>query len=147
MKELKIVEPNIFVIFGATGDLTYRKLMPAVYNLYIQDLLPKNFSIVCIGRREFSQEDYSGNVKNSIKEFSKNTFDEEKWKEFSLIFEYLKLDFVKDDTYASLKDLINNLCNKYGCSENIMYYMAVSPEYFSVIADKLNKNGLVRKDK
>ena len=40
MKELKIVEPNIFVIFGATGDLTYRKLMPAVYNLYIQDLLP-----------------------------------------------------------------------------------------------------------
>ena len=87
MKELKIVEPNIFVIFGATGDLTYRKLMPAVYNLYIQDLLPKNFSIVCIGRREFSQEDYSGNVKNSIKEFSKNTFEEEKLKEFSFIFE------------------------------------------------------------
>ena len=64
MREFKTVEPNIFVIFGATGDLTYRKLMPAVYNLYIQNILPKNFSIICIGRRDFTQEDYKDNVLN-----------------------------------------------------------------------------------
>lgn len=142
MKDLKVMEPNIFVIFGATGDLTYRKLMPSVYNLYIQNLLPKNFSVVCIGRRNFSQEDYAANVKESMEKFSSSSFSCERWEDFSKIFTYLELDFVKDETYEGLKDLISNRCNEYGLPEDIMYYMAVSPEYFSTIVDKLSKNGL-----
>lgn len=142
MKDLTINETNIFVIFGATGDLTYRKLMPSFYNLYVQNLLPKNFSIICIGRRNFSQDQYIFNVKESVAKFSKNTFLEEKWESFSCIFKYLELDFVKDNTYSSLKNLISDLCSNYDHQENIMYYMAVSPEYFSVIVDKLDKNGL-----
>ena len=71
MDQISINEPNIFVIFGATGDLTYRKLVPAIYNLYIQNLLPEKFNFVCIGRRDFSQEDYRNNVKKSLGEFSK----------------------------------------------------------------------------
>lgn len=76
MKNIERDFPNIFVIFGSTGDLTYRKLMPAVYNLYIQNLLPKDFHLICIGRRDFSQEQYRDNVLSSIKEFSRSTFDE-----------------------------------------------------------------------
>ncbi len=147
MKDLKNNEPNIFVIFGSTGDLTYRKLMPALYNLHIQNLLPKDFSVICIGRRDFSNEDYKENVKKSLNKFSGNTFDEGKWEKFSLIFNYLKLDFVNDKTYGSLKNSIDILCDKYKYQENIMYYMAVAPEYFSVIAENLNKNGLVCKEK
>ncbi len=147
MKESKIVDPNIFVIFGATGDLTYRKLMPALYNLYIQNILPKNFSVICIGRRELTQKDYEDNVLNSLKEFSKNTFDVGIWKRFCEIFKYLRLDFVKDTTYDALKIFIGKLCNDHNCSENIMYYMAVSPEYFSIIADRLKENALVDREK
>ncbi len=139
--------PNIFVIFGSTGDLTYRKLMPAVYNLYIQNLLPKDFHLICIGRRDFSQERYRNNVLSSIKEFSKSTFDEIKSIDFCSIFEYLKLDFVSDNTYESLKNLITDLCEKFNYDENILYYMAVAPEFFSVIVDKLNKNGLASREK
>lgn len=147
MKDLTINETNIFVIFGATGDLTYRKLMPSFYNLYVQKLLPENFSIICIGRRNFSQDQYVSNVKESVEKFSKNTFSDEKWEKFSSIFKYLELDFVKDGTYSNLKNLISDLCSKYNHPENIMYYMAVSPEYFSIIVDKLDKNDLADKHK
>lgn len=142
MDQISINEPNIFVIFGATGDLTYRKLVPAIYNLYIQNLLPEKFNFVCIGRRDFSQEDYRNNVKKSLGEFSKRTFTEENFKKFSGIFEYLKLDFVEDKEYRSLKDLIKSMCVKHGYNENILYYMAVSPEYFSIIVDRLRLNDL-----
>lgn len=147
MKDLTINETNIFVIFGATGDLTYRKLMPSFYNLYVQKLLPENFSIICIGRRNFSQDQYVFNVRESVEKFSKNTFSEGKWEKFSSIFKYLELDFVKDSTYSNLKNLIFDLCSKYNHPENIMYYMAVSPEYFSIIVDKLDKNDLANKHK
>lgn len=142
MKISKSNFPNIFVIFGSTGDLTYRKLMPAVYNLYIQNLLPNNFHIVCIGRRDFSQEEYKQSVFNSIRGFSKNNFKEENMNGFGNIFEYLKLDFVHDENYGNLRYVIDGLCKKFSYDENIMYYMAVSPEFFSVIVDKLDKNGL-----
>lgn len=147
MKELNIREPGIFVIFGSTGDLTYRKLMPALYNLYIQDLLPKKFHVICIGRRDFSQQEYRYNVEKSLEEFSKKTFSSECFESFSSVFEYLKLDFIDDREYLPLKSLINDLCTNQGYLENIMYYMAVSPEYFSVIADKLDINGLVDRKK
>ena len=143
MQDLKKIEPNILIIFGSTGDLTYRKLIPAVYNLYIQNILPKDFSIICIGRRDFSQETYKENVKVSLMKFAKNTYNEEKWNEFYNIFQYLKLDFVKDDTYIDLKNLISDLCEKNNYLENILYYMAVAPEYFSLIIDRLSKNNLV----
>lgn len=142
MKELKVREPDIFVIFGSTGDLTYRKLMPALYNLYIQNLLPEKFRVICIGRRDFSQQEYRNNVEKSLEEFSKNTFSSEYFEGFSSVFEYLRLDFVGDKEYLPLKSLIDNLCTNQGYIEDIIYYMAVSPEYFSVIADKLNINGL-----
>ena len=142
MKDYKNVVPNIFVIFGATGDLNYRKLMPALYNLYIQNLISKDFFVICIGRRDFTEEDYRNKVVGSIKEFSKQTFDEEDCINFCKIFKYVKLDFILDETYEVLKKEIHNLCNIYKCSENIMYYMAVSPEYFSIIVDKLKQNNL-----
>ncbi len=146
MEDLRVKEPDIFVIFGSTGDLTYRKLMPALYNLHIQSLLPSKFHVICIGRRNFSQDDYKENVKKSLEEFSHRTFSEEKFDEFKERFEYLKLDFVNDEEYAPLKSLIKDLCENKGYLENIMYYMAVAPEYFSVIADKLKNNGLSNKD-
>lgn len=147
MGQVNVNEPNIFVIFGATGDLTYRKLVPAIYNLYIQNLLPEQFNFVCIGRRDFSQEDYRNNVKKSLGEFSKRTFTEENFEKFSKIFEYLKLDFVKDKEYKPLKDLIKSMCVKHGYGENILYYMAVSPEYFSVIVDRLRLNDLANSNR
>ena len=147
MQELRNIEPNMLIVFGSTGDLNYRKLIPAVYNLYIQNLLPKDFYIICIGRRDFSQDAYKENVKNSIQNFAKNTYNEETWEKFCSIFQYLKLDFVKDDTYMDLQNLISHMCESKKIKENILYYMAVSPEYFPLIIDRLNKNNLVNKDK
>lgn len=145
MQDLIKKEPNIFIIFGSTGDLTYRKLLPAVYNLYIQNVLPKDFFVICIGRREFSQEVYKENVKESLKEFAANTYSEEKWEKFYEVFQYLKLDFVDDETYGDLKELINKLCKDKNYRENILYYMAVAPQYFPLIIDRLDKNGLADK--
>lgn len=137
--------PNIFVIFGGTGDLNYRKLMPAIYNLFFDNNLPENFSVICIGRREFSQETYKDKVKESLKKHSKDTFDEVIYSKFENNFSYLKLDFINDKTYAPLKEKIQELCDIYKFSQDIMYYMAVSPEFFSIIVDSIKLNGLAER--
>jgi glucose-6-phosphate 1-dehydrogenase (EC 1.1.1.49) len=75
MKDLSAV----MVIFGGTGDLTHRKLMPSLYNLFHQNLLPDSFAVVSIGRREFSDEEYIEGVKNSIGKFSRFKIEETAW--------------------------------------------------------------------
>ncbi|MFV9509951.1 glucose-6-phosphate dehydrogenase [Tepidibacillus sp. LV47] len=134
---------NIFVIFGGTGDLTYRKLIPALYNLHHENQLPEHFAVVSIGRRDKTSEQYRNELVDSVKQFSRFPFIEEVWKTLGERLYYEQFDFSQDVGYYHLKEFLQQLDQKYQTNGNRIYYLAVAPEYFGFIAEKLKIHGLV----
>jgi glucose-6-phosphate 1-dehydrogenase len=133
---------SIMVIFGGTGDLTHRKLMPAFYNLVHDGLLPENFAIVSIGRREKSTEKYREEVLESLKRFSRNRIEEQKWKRLEQIIFYETFDFAEIEGYFRLKQRLDELDDTFGTKGNRAFYLAVAPEHFETIVRRLDESGL-----
>lgn len=130
---------NIVVIFGATGDLAKRKLFPSIYNLFKKGHLSNNFAVVGIGRRELSQNEFQSNVEKSIDQFSREN---QNFKEFSRHFTYQPLDVTNKNSYLDLKQLLTELDEKYETEGNRIFYLAMAPEFFGVIAQHLKNEGL-----
>ena len=135
--ELSMDLSCVMVIFGGTGDLTHRKLMPALYNLAYQEMLPDEFAIVSIGRRGFSDEEYREKVKGSIRKYSRFPVDSEILNNIIDKIYYIDFDFKDDSGYQRLKEFLDNIDKRYNTRGNRIYYLAVSPEYFEPIVEKL----------
>lgn len=120
-----------FTIFGGTGDLTYRKLLPALYNIYVSKQLTQ-FRIVVIGRRDYSQEDYCMIIQEWIKQFCRMPYTNESFNDFCKQLDYYQMDFTDKTAYTSLNDfyLQHHMVNH-------VFYFAVAPRFFEVIADGL----------
>lgn len=114
----------IMVIFGGTGDLTHRKLMPALYNLVYDKLLPKNFAVVSIGRKNKSDQQYRDEVFESINKYSRNKIDGRYWERLREIIYYIQFDFTDQEGYERLKDYLKELDEKYYTSGNRVFYLA-----------------------
>lgn len=123
---------NNFVIFGGTGDLSYRKLLPALYNLYASNTY-NDINIIAIGRREYTKEEYINIIKTWTKKYSRIEYNEDVFNEFTNNITYVKLDFTNKDEYH----LINQYVNATEITENI-YYFAVAPRFFNVIGEGLS---------
>ncbi len=117
-------------IFGGTGDLTYRKLMPAIYNLFSRNLLNDDFIVCAIGRRDYSLQEYISIIDSWIKEFARVTVDEEHLKAFYKHINYFKMDFTNLDEYKNL----NEFYQSSSYDNNLVYY-AVAPTFFEIITD------------
>ncbi|KAF3362358.1 Glucose-6-phosphate 1-dehydrogenase [Chlamydiales bacterium STE3] len=140
----KTPEPCIFVIFGATGDLTSRKLLPALYNLARENLLPSNFACVGFARREKSDESFRKEMKDAINQFSRNKpVDEEIWKDFEKKIYYHRSEFDNEEGYESLKNSLNELDEKWGTKGNRVFYLSTPPSYFPDIVQKLKNHHLI----
>lgn len=137
---------SVMVIFGGTGDLTHRKLMPAFYNLVHDNLLPQHFAIVCVGRREKSTEQYREEIYEALKRFSRNKIEEPKWKRLEQIIFYETLDFTELDGYFQLKQRLLELDNTFETKGNRAFYLAVAPEYFETIVQRLDESGLSKNE-
>lgn len=133
---------NTFVIFGGTGDLTHRKLMPALYNLLKENNLPRSFAVVSIGRRNLSREEYLEQIKTSIITYGRYPFDEDTWSELRNLIYYKQMDFTDISEYELLKSFLNEVDIKHHTNGNRIYYLAVAPEFFEVIVDNLVKTNL-----
>lgn len=125
------------VIFGGTGDLTYRKLMPALYNLKYEGMLPGSFLVVSVGRRDKTDEEYRNEVFESIKKYSRLKINFDVWNKLRERIYYKKFDFTDDSGYINLNIFLKNMDIKYNTNGNRIYYLAVPPEYFSVIVEKI----------
>ena len=135
-------ENQILVIFGASGDLTLRKLIPSLFNLHIQDLLPDKFAILGVGRKPFSDEEFRIHARASLKEFSgKDPFGLEA-DSFSGRVHYQQLDTVDTAAYQGLRDRLSVLSELYGISENYVYYLATPPSMYGVIAENIARQEL-----
>ncbi|MEG0250474.1 MAG: glucose-6-phosphate dehydrogenase [Peptostreptococcus sp.] len=126
---------NAMVIFGGTGDLAYRKLFPALYNLHCLNTLPEDYEIIGVGRRDYSQEEYIKIVQDWMKEFSRLKYTDEKFEEFKSKIRYYKMDMSDSNEYKGLIDFIDS----EGIEDGLIYYYAVSPELFDPITEGLKK--------
>jgi len=130
------------VIFGATGDLTKRKLFPALYNLARDGFMPDNFAIIGIGRQEMTSADYRREMRESLHKFSS----EENTRLLDWFCErtyYTGGDFDDDiHLFGDLKDQLAEVCEKYKILPNFFYYMAIPPQLFANVTQKVVKNGL-----
>jgi glucose-6-phosphate 1-dehydrogenase len=126
---VSMIKPSqlVFTIFGSTGDLSYRKLLPALYHLEARDRLDKDFIIRCIGRRTLSREAYLDGVRPWIEKQSRFPLDETLYARFSARIEYVQMQFTDPDSYSVFADLPQGQDN--------VHYLAVAPQYFEVIAE------------
>ncbi|MBN4067037.1 glucose-6-phosphate dehydrogenase [Simkania negevensis] len=146
--QLKPAQPCVMVIFGATGDLTARKLMPALYNLAIQGLLPKDFACVAFARRDKKQEEFRQELYEDIKKYSRTQpVDDKKWKPFSEKIFYHQGNFDNHDDYERLKKFLATLDKQCNTKGNRVFYLATQPSFFPVIVEQLHKHKLVYNEK
>jgi glucose-6-phosphate 1-dehydrogenase len=139
-------EPCAMVILGAHGDLTKRKLLPALYALFIQDLLPPGFCIVGLSRTKMTDEQFRASMKDAIKSFGGDlTFDDKAWDLFASGMYYLSSNFGKEEGFSELAGLLKELEQKHGTRGNNLFYMATPPSLYSDIVDRLAESGLADK--
>ncbi|MFN8418398.1 MAG: glucose-6-phosphate dehydrogenase, partial [Anaerolineae bacterium] len=128
------------VIFGASGDLTSRKLIPALFNNFSKERLPADFNIVGVARRPYSDDDFRKIQLESAQNFAKDTFTSELWEKFAPHLHYYKLDFEAESDFSGLDEYLKG-SEVEGTgqheSNNRLYYLAVSPDYYADIVRKL----------
>lgn len=139
-------EPFVFVVFGATGDLTARKLLPAVYQLAYDGHLSQNTAIVGFARREQTHEEFRKKMGEAIDLYSRtkprrNPF----WTAFEKKVYYHPSDFENDQGYKDLKELLSQIDQENGTQGNRIFFLAVHPTYFPVIIEKLHAHQLLEK--
>lgn len=135
--------PVTLVIFGSTGDLSARKLYPAIYNLSLEeDGINSNFSVVGIGRRNLSQEEFQLSVYSALQKFSRNKPSIDSWNQFKPHVTYFQADFSKESDYVQLKAFLDKLDEETGRSGNYIFYLATESNYFPIIISNLHKQGL-----
>ena len=135
----KVRQPCIIVIFGATGDLTYRKLFPSLYSLFASGTMPPDFCIVGTGRTELSDQEFSKRMHKAVEDSGQ---DMSSWKEMQEHLFYHSLDYKKLKTYKELKDFLHKLNEKHNTQSNYLFYLSVPPTVYETIAQNLGKSGL-----
>ncbi len=136
--------PCCLVLFGATGDLAKRKLIPGLYNLARQGLLPPGFTILCAARRPFSDDQYREMIYEEIKKHSRLPVLPELWQNFAQSIFYHQLQFNQPKDYLALREKLIRLDTDHMTGRNILHYLAVSPEFFTNINLQLHKAGLTQ---
>ncbi|MDE3055859.1 MAG: glucose-6-phosphate dehydrogenase [Verrucomicrobiota bacterium] len=140
----RLADPCVVVIFGATGDLTAKRLVPALYNLGREGLLPTNFALVGFARREKSHEQFRSELKESTAKHSRvKPIDERIWAHFQESIFYHASEFESDDGYAALAQRLKEIDARFGTRGNRVFYLSVQPKYFPVTIEKLHRAGLI----
>ncbi|MGB8193834.1 MAG: glucose-6-phosphate dehydrogenase, partial [Chitinophagaceae bacterium] len=139
-------QATIFIIYGATGDLSWRKLGPALYNLYLDGWMPEKFAVIGVGRSALVENDFRAKLLDGINKFSRSgKADEAKWEKFSQNVIYQAADLSNAEAYRSLCDRVQEFEKQWDLQACIIHYLAVAPALFPVIAENIYKNKLAEK--
>src|SRR5271169_2307710 len=139
-------DPCVMVIFGFTGDLTRRKLIPALYNLASQQLLSREFAVIGIGRSPMSDDDARKKVTEDFKQFATSTVDADLWEWFIRRISYISGDFDDPATYEKLKETLAKVDHEHNSHGNYFFYLATAPNYFGDIVERLAKVNLMTQE-
>jgi glucose-6-phosphate 1-dehydrogenase len=136
-------DPATFVLFGGTGDLAHRKVVPALFQLWRTNLLPHELAIVAIGRRPYSDEQFRGELRASLEQFSRVLpIEPAVWDDFAARISYHRGDFGDQALYDGLADRLDEIDREHGTRGNRLYYLATQPSAFAEIIAGLGQAGL-----
>ncbi|MBD8869377.1 glucose-6-phosphate dehydrogenase [Nocardioides sp. MJB4] len=138
----RIAGPCGLVLFGVTGDLATKKIMPAIYDLASRGLLPPGFSLVGFARRDWDDQDFSRIVHDAVREHARTEFREEVWAQLSDGLRFVSGEFSDDQAFARLRRTIEELDERRGTGGNHVFYLSIPPRYFGDVVGQLKANGL-----
>jgi glucose-6-phosphate 1-dehydrogenase len=133
-------EPCLMVIFGATGDLTRRSLLPSLFELALKDLLPERFAVLGVSRSEWDDEEFRRRMRDAVEEDC--DFHEDTWKKLSECLHYEPGNVKSSDDFQTLEDRIGELRSIHDLPGNVLFHLATPPAFFGTIADGLSEAGL-----
>ena len=136
-------DPCIMVIFGASGDLTRRKLIPALYNLAKAQLLSREFAIVGVAHGEMSSEDFRNKLSDDVRRYAGSEIDPDIWEWFTRRLYYMAAEFDDKDLYPKLKTTLEKLDKDHSTHGNYFFYLATAPHFFGSIVEQLAGAGLM----
>ncbi|HUA24905.1 MAG TPA: glucose-6-phosphate dehydrogenase [Steroidobacteraceae bacterium] len=142
----RVADPCVMVIFGASGDLTKRKLIPALYNLGKENLLSRSFAIVGFASADLTCESFREQLSKDVKQFAIGPVDEEVWDWIRRRIYYVRGSFEEAQAYLRLKDAVGEVSKEHGIPGNHFYYLAVAPRFFGAIVKQLGESGSARED-
>lgn len=136
------VEPCTLVIFGGSGDLARRRLIPALYNLLLDGLLPDNFAVLGLGRKTMTDEDFRATIREGILAHSRQSLVEDRWKTFANHLFYLAGENDDPKTYQALKARADAIERTLGLPGNRIFYLSIPPSSFTAVCEGLEQSGL-----
>jgi glucose-6-phosphate 1-dehydrogenase len=140
----RIAGPCGVVIFGVTGDLSRKKLMPAIYDLANRGLLPPSFALVGFARRDWADEDFGQVVYEAVKQHARTPFRQEVWDRLAEGFRFVQGTFDDDAAFARLAETLEKLDAERGTGGNHAFYLSIPPKAFQQVCEQLQKSGLAR---
>ena len=138
----RIAGPSGMVIFGVTGDLARKKLLPAVYDLASRGLLPAGFTLVGFGRREWSKQDFEDYVRDAVTSSARTEFDENVWNRLAEGMHFVTGAFNDDAAFDRLAALLSEMDTTRGTGGNWAFYLSVPPEHFAGVVHQLDRCGM-----
>ncbi|MBX6372176.1 MAG: glucose-6-phosphate dehydrogenase [Acidothermus sp.] len=138
----RVAGPCGLVIFGVTGDLSRKKLMPAIYDLANRGLLPPGFALVGFARRDWANEDFAQVVHDAVKQHARTPFREEVWAQLAEGFRFVPGEFGDDQAFDTLARTIRDLDRVRGTGGNHAFYLSIPPKFFPQVISQLRRSGL-----
>ena len=132
------------VIFGASGDLTARKLIPGIFNLGLDSLLPSEFHLIGYGRKPVEDTEFRALARESVEQFSRRPMDEEPWKEIERCLHYHAGGYDEPEAFSALKEKVAGIEKGSGRPMQLVFYISTPPGVFIPIIENLGKSGLAR---
>jgi glucose-6-phosphate 1-dehydrogenase len=138
----RVAEPSVLIIFGVTGDLARKKLLPAIYDLANRGLLPPGFSLVGFARRDWADQDFARLTYEAVREHARTTFREEVWKQLSDGIRFVPGEFVDEQAFDHLAQVVTDLDAERGTGGNRAFYLSIPPRQFPIVVRQLQRSGL-----
>ena len=142
----RIAGPSALVLFGVTGDLARKKLLPAIYDLMNRGLLPPGFALVGFGRRSWSDEDFREQVRSAVEHHSRTPFRDDVWHQFSEGIRFVQGSFDDAEAFQRLKETLRELEATRGTRGNHAFYLSIPPKAFELVCQQLADQGLASHD-
>ena len=138
----RIAGPCSMVLFGVTGDLARKKVMPAIYDLANRGLLPPGFALVGFARRDWAEEDFAKVVHDAVREHSRTEFREDVWTQLCQGFRFVAGDFSDAEAFDTLARTLADLDRVRGTGGNHAFYLSIPPSAFPLVVEQLRRSGL-----
>jgi glucose-6-phosphate 1-dehydrogenase len=138
----RIAGPSALIIFGVTGDLARKKLMPAVYDLANRGLLPPGFALVGFARRDWVDQDFAKVVHDAVEQYARTPFDEDVWRQLAEGIRFVQGEFDDDAAFLELKKTLAELDKTRGTMGNHAFYLSIPPKSFPQVTEQLRRSGL-----